>query len=112
MSHILKEGDVDANSADEQGRTALHIAASRGYAGVVWALLKAGANANAEDKLGNTPMHLAVYTGSIETVSHLLEGGCRLRKTTRLPYTPLELAQSKYLMLEKQQNCVLPRSQV
>lgn len=46
--------DIDPNSADEMGRTALHIAACKGYSDIVSLLITSGANPNARDCVGNT----------------------------------------------------------
>ena len=54
--------------ADPEGRgrlqrTALHLAAERGDAGLVEALLGAGADVNADDALGQTGIGAAVERG-------------------------------------------------
>jgi ankyrin repeat protein len=48
---------VDVNSADYDGRTALHIAASEGHVAVVAALLKAGADCTISDRFGSMAIH-------------------------------------------------------
>lgn len=55
-------GQVDLNSADYDGRTALHLAASDGHLHVVEYLLHCGVKINVKDRWGNTPLHEASKT--------------------------------------------------
>lgn len=55
-------------------RTPLHYAASKGHAGIVASLLKAGADAAAVDGTGATPLHRAAGgAGSLDVVRLLLD---------------------------------------
>jgi len=47
---------VDLNIGDYDQRTALHIAVAEKQAGVVKALVAAGAKADAKDRFGTTPL--------------------------------------------------------
>lgn len=81
---------------DELQRTALHLAASRGFTDIVAQLLKYGANPNQKDLLGNTPLHLAVCSASSinfnMTVRILLNHGSSVRCTDKMGRNPLDLA--------------------
>ncbi len=55
LQHLLARG-VDVNSADYDGRTAIHLAASEGHAALVEVLIRKGANLNVRDRWGNTPL--------------------------------------------------------
>lgn len=93
----LLDSGIDPKSCDEFLRTALHLAASKGYNEIVkydgksnsvltclnkscWdvirILLDYGADPNQIDSLGNTPLHLAVCTNHISVVTLLLRSGC------------------------------------
>lgn len=100
LNELLESG-INPNSADENGRTALHFACCRGYQEVVKSLLAHHANCNAIDKLGNTPLHLAVCTTSKETIDLLLQAGCSVTAKGNNGCTPLQLAQSKLWLLQK-----------
>lgn len=56
----LLDAKVDPNTPDYDGRTAMHVAASRGNADVIRLLARNNANANAKDKFGGTPLDDAV----------------------------------------------------
>src|SRR6266851_21542 len=65
---LLKEGR-DVNTAQGDGMTALHWAASHGDAELAATLLHAGANAKAATRLGGySPMHLAAEAGAAQVI--------------------------------------------
>jgi ankyrin repeat protein len=57
------------------GYTPLFYASREGTAGVVDALLEAGADAKARSSAGTTPLMLAAAAGSVDTVRRLLDAG-------------------------------------
>lgn len=61
-----------ANTATEDGRTALHIAAEKGYTDIVKKLLSEGANPDAKTTDGKTPLLLATEGGHKKIVELLL----------------------------------------
>ena len=67
------------------GYQPLHVAAERGSATVVRALVTAGADANATTARGTTPLMLAAAAGDTETLGALLEAGAQAnaRETER-----------------------------
>jgi ankyrin repeat protein len=71
---------VDLRVVDEAGETALHVAVRAGCAGVVAALMSAGADADAKDCTGETPLGLATRLSRGEVVDALTKakaaGGC------------------------------------
>ena len=72
---LLAHGAV-ADARDGRGRTALHLAASRGLACVA-ALIAAGARVDAADAGGGTPLHAASLAGDVATTRALLDAGAR-----------------------------------
>lgn len=63
------------NLADQAGKTALHLAVSRGNHFATQQLLAAGADAQALDHNGSQPIHYAAYCGALDCVRALLEAG-------------------------------------
>ncbi|KAK9055078.1 hypothetical protein SSX86_026158 [Deinandra increscens subsp. villosa] len=70
LQKLLKKG-LDPNESDNNGRTALHIAASKGSENCVLLLLDYGADPNCIDSEGNVPLWEAII-GNHETVIRLL----------------------------------------
>ncbi|CAN6350930.1 unnamed protein product [Urochloa humidicola] len=62
LEDLLRAGK-DADVGDAKGRTALHIAASKGYEDCVLVLLKHACNVNIRDSQGNTALWHAVAAG-------------------------------------------------
>ena len=61
--------------ASDQGKTALHILASKGLIGPIKILLEFGADANSQDQSGNIPLHTSSELGHFKIVQVLLEAG-------------------------------------
>lgn len=88
---LVLERGVDPTSVDENGRTALHVAAAEGYMAIVVRLLqcrrfrwqgRSGSGKRnecfdvaAKDRMGTTPLHLAALGGHIDVVQFLLKQG-------------------------------------
>ncbi|CAG7719105.1 unnamed protein product [Allacma fusca] len=95
----LLESGTDPNASDELGRTALHIAACKGFSEVVRLLLQSGANPNRKDSVGNTPLHLAACTNHFDVVTCLLRAGTDVSTLDNHGRNPLQLAQSKLKLI-------------
>ena len=61
-------GNVDVNSLDEKGHTALVLAIANGHVGIIRALLAHGANPNTPDSRGTTPLRAAYDRGNSDIV--------------------------------------------
>ncbi|XP_009792344.1 protein VAPYRIN-LIKE-like [Nicotiana sylvestris] len=68
----LGYADIDLNSIDSQGRTALHIAAIHGHVEVLQFLVSVGSDPDMLDSQGWTPLHFAAHKGHVEAVDFLL----------------------------------------
>lgn len=69
---------ADLNSADEEGRTALHVACWQGHLEVVASLLDSGADPNSEDNEGRTALQSAAWQGHSDVVQLLCERGANV----------------------------------
>ncbi|KAK9268853.1 hypothetical protein L1049_000618 [Liquidambar formosana] len=77
LHQLLKRG-LDPNESDNNGRTALHIAASRGSENCALVLLDHGAEPNCRDSEGNVPLWEAMLGGHEKVVKLLLEHGATI----------------------------------
>lgn len=92
---IEASADVDYSLpwSEGFGTTALHMAATSGFAEVVQALLKGGATKDKAVSGGLTPLHVACRFGRLEVVRALIEAGAeRNAATSQDGKKPLELA--------------------
>jgi len=89
----LLSADPDAEVKNEEGFTALHIAASWGYTESIKALCSHGANPSHFDRKGFAPLHHAVFfrDAGLEAISALIEGGSSPNLLTEDGRTPLSL---------------------
>ncbi|XP_065850537.1 potassium channel SKOR-like isoform X1 [Euphorbia lathyris] len=69
---------ADPNNTDYDGRSPLHIAASKGYQDITLFLIEQGTEVNIADKFGNTPLLEAVKNGHDEVASTLVGAGATL----------------------------------
>ncbi len=70
---LLEQPDVALNVSNDQGATALHLAAVKGNEALIRSLLLAGADPSMGDRKGRTAENLAVAAGH-ENVAKLLKG--------------------------------------
>lgn len=77
------------NQPNAHGRTPLHVAALRGNAKAVLALLDAGAERDARGTLQKHALHYACKAGSIAVVDALLARGASLHVRDCYGRTPL-----------------------
>ncbi|KAJ4843481.1 RAC-alpha serine/threonine-protein kinase [Turnera subulata] len=77
LQQLLKRG-LDPNESDNNGRSAMHIAASKGFENCVLLLLDYGADPNSRDSDGNVPLWEAMLAGHPEVAKLLLENGASI----------------------------------
>ncbi|XP_027174073.1 uncharacterized protein LOC113773636 [Coffea eugenioides] len=69
----LGYSDIDMNSTDSRGQTALHLAAHHGHLDVVRFLVSEGSDPDVVDGKGWAPLHYATREAHVEAVEFLLE---------------------------------------
>jgi ankyrin repeat protein len=72
VSRFLDSGRVDVDESDYDERTALHLAASNGHAGLVRLLVERyGASHTLKDRYGGSPLNDAIREGHMDIVKYL-----------------------------------------
>lgn len=90
MARQLIEHGANANEADANGVSPLHIAAGKNRIDVVRFLLKQGADINAQDKqTGDSPLHYAMAVAFPDMAQLLLDSGASIDMPNASGYTPL-----------------------
>ena len=92
---LLQEYNMDIDSQNYAGRTALHVAAYQGNTRILKYLLEHAANVNAVDNEGRTPIFSGAYDGNFKTVKLLCEYGADLHLKDNSNLTVLEYAVSR-----------------
>ncbi|XP_047332651.1 potassium channel AKT1-like [Impatiens glandulifera] len=100
LEQMLKRGH-DPNEADNNGRTALHIAASNGYENCVLHLLDFQADPNSRDLEGNVPLWDAILANKEAMVELLLKKGANLTNGDVGQYACFAAEQKDLGLLEK-----------
>ncbi|KAL2236942.1 UNVERIFIED_CONTAM: Potassium channel AKT1 [Sesamum indicum] len=77
LHHLLRRG-LDPNELDNNGRNALHLAASKGFLECVLLLLDYGANPNTKDSEGNVPLWDAILGKHEAVIRVLVDNGATL----------------------------------
>ncbi|CAO2816405.1 unnamed protein product [Amaranthus hypochondriacus] len=77
LKSLLNAG-ADLKKTDYNGRSPLHIAASRGYEDIVVFLIEEGADVNKSDNFGNTPLLEAVKNGHDQVAALLYREGAKI----------------------------------
>ncbi|KAF5278806.1 hypothetical protein FQR65_LT03493 [Abscondita terminalis] len=103
VRNILTVDASNVNSYD-QGRTALHAAASGGteaHLKVIEVLVAHGANVNLTDDRQQTPLHAAASSGNIDAVKFLISKGVGVNAKDNAKQTPLHIAAQQKHCKEK-----------
>uniref|UniRef100_A0ACD5VJM7 Uncharacterized protein n=3 Tax=Avena sativa TaxID=4498 RepID=A0ACD5VJM7_AVESA len=101
LLHQLLKRNLDPNESDQDGRTALHIAASMGNEQCVKLLLEYGADPNARDSEGKVPLWEALYAKHDTVVQLLVKGGADLSLGDTGLYCCMAVEQNNIQLLEE-----------
>jgi ankyrin repeat protein len=93
--YIALSHKVPVDSADEFGRTAMHMAAANGHEEVIARLLEAGASVVLKNAEGNTPLHWACLNGHKTVVKTLMDKGASAAVINNTGKTPVDDALSR-----------------
>jgi ankyrin repeat protein len=90
---LLLDSGALCNTARDEGRTPLHLAALKDKNGtVIRRMINAGADVNAKDKYGWTPLSCASRNGHLDVVIALMGAGADLNAKTNDGWTLLHFA--------------------
>ncbi|KQK18735.1 potassium channel KOR1 [Brachypodium distachyon] len=78
LNGLIRAG-ADPKNTDYDGRSPLHLAASKGHEDIVQFLVHEGADINLTDKFGNTPLLEAVKQGHDRVAKLLFRKGAKLK---------------------------------
>ncbi|XP_058179676.1 potassium channel SKOR [Rhododendron vialii] len=78
LKGLIRAG-ADPNKTDYDGRSPMHLAASRGYEEITLFLIQEGVDINVSDKFGNTPLVEALKNGHDRVGSILAREGAALK---------------------------------
>ncbi|KAH8668381.1 ankyrin repeat-containing domain protein [Xylariales sp. PMI_506] len=92
MAGLLLERGADIDRQDQNGGTALHLAAELGCEDVVEMLLHRSANPNKADFMGRTPLFSAVQSGNENVVKLLIDHSADVNMRDSLGEVALHLA--------------------
>jgi len=88
----LKESGMDLEAKNNEGKTAMFIAAMLGNIESIECLAKLGANVNAVDNAGLTPIFVAAMAGQVASIKCLAKLGADINAKERNDCTPIFLA--------------------
>ena len=75
----IVDGGVDANTADYDGRTAIHLAAATGNVEMIQMLADSGANVNVTDRFGGSPLDDAIRSKQLTARDLLIKLGASVQ---------------------------------
>jgi len=95
MVEDLIQKDADINASDENGKSALHWAATINNVDAVKTLLAHGANRDAQDSKDETPLFLACREGSYQAAKELLDHCANRDIPDHMDRGPRDVAQER-----------------
>eukprot|EP00051_Salpingoeca_urceolata_P018264 m.255300 g.255300 ORF g.255300 m.255300 type:complete len:379 (+) comp19159_c0_seq9:78-1214(+) len=94
--YLVERGGANVNKQSADGRTALHVACSKGNAEIIqWLCEQEGADVNVGNFAGETPLYHALYSRQASTALYLLEHGADASALTVHGFSVLHMAASR-----------------
>ncbi|OXB66713.1 hypothetical protein ASZ78_013104 [Callipepla squamata] len=75
VASLLGKKGTSATKQDSEGKTAFHLAATKGHAECLRIMVTHGADVTAQDGAGHSALHLAVKNSHIDCIKRLLQDG-------------------------------------
>lgn len=95
IDYLIKECHFDVNSTDNNGWTALHLAAMYGRLEACKYLVENGADINKQRKDGWTPLHTACNNGRVDVIKYLVDKRADISIKDIDGKTPLTIARER-----------------
>ncbi|XP_044520344.1 ankycorbin [Gracilinanus agilis] len=92
VASLLGKKGACATKHDSEGKTAFHLAASRGHVECLRAMVTHGADVTAQDTAGHSALHLAAKNSHPECIKKLLQSKCPTESTDNSGKTALHYA--------------------
>ncbi|OQR89450.1 ankyrin repeat domain-containing protein 50-like [Thraustotheca clavata] len=81
---------INVNQVEDEGRTALRLAAQNGHCNVISLLVSVNARVNTSDNSGYAPLHVAARNGHANAVSLLLSAKAKVNKAVKTPLIDID----------------------
>lgn len=92
VASLLGKKGASATKQDSEGKTAFHLAATKGHAECLRIMVTHGADVTAQDGAGHSALHLAVKNSHIDCIKRLLQYKCSVYSTDNSGKTALHYA--------------------
>eukprot|EP00002_Diphylleia_rotans_P039750 TRINITY_DN9294_c0_g1_i1.p1 TRINITY_DN9294_c0_g1~~TRINITY_DN9294_c0_g1_i1.p1 ORF type:complete len:1056 (+),score=235.02 TRINITY_DN9294_c0_g1_i1:54-3221(+) len=89
---LCQSPEVDVNTSDASGMSAMAYAAQFGQLSVMQVLLEFGADINRKDDRGDTPLSVSAYHGRIDSLRFLVERGANVETVDISGNSPIQAA--------------------
>ncbi|NWH73389.1 RAI14 protein, partial [Piaya cayana] len=92
VASLLGKKGASATKQDSEGRTAFHLAATKGHAECLRVMVTHGADVTAQDGAGHSALHLAAKNSHPDCIKRLLQNKCPADSTDNSGKTALHYA--------------------
>ncbi|NXC48586.1 RAI14 protein, partial [Penelope pileata] len=92
VATLLSKKGASATKQDSEGKTAFHLAATKGHAECLRIMVTHGADVTAQDGAGHSALHLAAKNSHLDCIKRLLQYKCSVYSTDNCGKTALHYA--------------------
>ncbi|XP_062828581.1 ankycorbin isoform X2 [Anolis carolinensis] len=92
VASLLGKKGVSSTKHDSEGKTAFHLAASKGHGECIRVMLAHGADVTSQDGTGHSALHLAAKNSHPDCIKRLLQAKCPTENTDNSGKTALHYA--------------------